>query len=321
MTSASLLSEFEAKYPFSPTSRSIFERIPFEESLRSKEVIEHTEQRLLASLGRDVYERHLSPLIEFVSFFASAFIASQDSFLASKFANREAAMARSYFLKESSETKIRLMDICFGIKLSAGGRYYVLPFEHYLERTCRFNIIRLQKWKLGRQDLISGLVYLNENKLSDLFTDCTKSLISEGVANLKRGVFPRQLEELRKKVLSFIPKKKLPSSGKYSYIEELLRHPVYDGRHRLVWLVLAPYLVNIKGVDDSQAIDIIRNYVSVAGESGDMKRFIEYNVRRARKNGLMPPTLTTLRNEHPDLFALLPPEVKTKNPKNPLVSD
>jgi len=69
-------------------------------------------------------------------------------------------------------------------------------------------------------------------------------------------------------------------------------------------------LVNIKKIDDNQAVEVIRNYVSVAGESSDMKRFVEYNVKRARRNGLLPPTLSTLRNEHPDLYSLLPPEVK-----------
>ena len=39
-----------------------------------------------------------------------------------------------------------------------------------------------------------------------------------------------------------------------------------------------------------------------------MRRFIEYNVRRARRNGLLPPTISTLKNEHPDLYTLLPKE-------------
>jgi len=40
-----------------------------------------------------------------------------------------------------------------------------------------------------------------------------------------------------------------------------------------------------------------------------MKRFVEYNVKRAKRNGLMPPTFTKLRSEHSDLFSLLPKEV------------
>jgi hypothetical protein len=40
-----------------------------------------------------------------------------------------------------------------------------------------------------------------------------------------------------------------------------------------------------------------------------MKRFIEYNVKRAKRNGLMPPTLNKLKAEHPDVYSLLPREI------------
>jgi hypothetical protein len=42
-----------------------------------------------------------------------------------------------------------------------------------------------------------------------------------------------------------------------------------------------------------------------------MRRFIEYNVRRARRNGLLPPTFSRLKSEHPDVYGLLPKEVIT----------
>jgi len=35
---------------------------------------------------------------------------------------------------------------------------------------------------------------------------------------------------------------------KYKWIEHLLVSPVDDGRHRLLWLVIAPYLVNVKNL-------------------------------------------------------------------------
>jgi hypothetical protein len=312
MTSTSLLSEFEVKYPFAPTSRKVFEKLPFEESLASEEVLQQSESRLLTALGKQTYERHLSHPVEFISFFAAAFIASEDRLLTSKFASNEAVMSSYYFVKEGLHTKLDLMKLCFGIELKTEGKSYLLPFEHYLERISRFDLTRLQRWKLGRQNLISGIIHLDENKLTDLFVDCAKSIIVEGVTNLRRGSFPPQLIDLKAKILSVIPRKERPYVGKYSYIEELFKHPVSDGRHRLVWLVLAPYLVNVKRLDEVHAADIIRNYVSVAGESRDMKRFIEYNVRRAKRNGLMPPTLATLKNEHPDVYALLPLEVKSK---------
>lgn len=65
----------------------------------------------------------------------------------------------------------------------------------------------------------------------------------------------------------------------------------------------------MKKLDDEQAIERIRAFVAAAGETSAMRRFIEYNVRRARRNGLLPPTFSTLKTEHPDIYWLLPKEV------------
>ena len=107
-----------------------------------------------------------------------------------------------------------------------------------------------------------------------------------------------------------MPSPKPKTNKGYLYVEDLLAHPVSDGRHRLTWLVLAPYLVNVKKLDDEQAIEKIRAFVAAAGETSAMRRFVEYNVRRARRNGLLPPRFSTLKTEHPDIYWLLPKEVK-----------
>jgi len=110
-------------------------------------------------------------------------------------------------------------------------------------------------------------------------------------------------------VIQYVPSPKPRTSKGYLYVEDLLAHPVSVGRHRLVWLVLAPYLVNVKKFDDETAIEKIRAFVAAAGETSAMRRFVEYNVRRARRNGLLPPTFATLKAEHPDIYWLLPKEV------------
>jgi len=306
------LSDLELRYPFAPRSRRFFESIPVEDGLASQEVVGQAEGRLMSALGRGKYEPHISVVIEFSSFFAAALVASQDGFLTSKFSDREAERAKGFFAREGDREKTAVMNECFGVapELSQeGGRpTYVMPFESYLTIVTRYDLTKAQRWKLTRQALDRGTILLNGNQLNDLFGDCARGVVSEGVRNLRRGVFPKQLVEAKAAVMRYVPAQK-PRAGKgYLYVEDLLKHPVSDGRHRLVWLVLAPYLVNVKKVDNDEAIDRIRAFVSVAGETRDMRRFVEYNVKRARRNGLLPPTLSTLKNEHPDLFWLLPRE-------------
>ena len=310
------LSDLELRYPFAPKSRRFFESIPVEEGLASREVITQSESRLLSALGRTKYEPHISGLIEFSSFFAAALVASQDSLLTLKFSKKEAERAKQFFIKEQPADKVVAISECFGVQArqtedDENQPRYALPFEGYLSLVSRYELTKSPKWKLSRQALEGGTVYMSSNLLNDLFGDCAQTAMAEGVKNLRRASFPKQLQGTKSRVMQYVPVQRAKTGKGYLYVEDLLKHPVSDGRHRLVWLVLAPYFVNVKKVEDEEAIEKIRAFVAVAGETSGLKRFVEYNVRRARRNGLMPPTFSTLKTEHPDIYALLPKEVLT----------
>ena len=322
------LSDLELRYPFAPRSRKFFETIPVEDGLASREVVEQARSRLLNSLGRTRYEPHISELIEFSSFFAAALVASQETFLSSKFSEKESERAKEFFVKEGPRGKLSAMSECFGVGISPVTQEdervrYEMPFEVYLSLVSKYELGKFEGWKLVRQAVGDGTVFLSDNLLNDLFRECARMAVAEGVKNLKRAVFPKQLADVRMNVMEFVPVQR-PRTGKgYNYVDELLKHPVTDGRHRFVWLVLAPYLINVRNVENEEAIEKIRGFVLVGGETADLRRFVEYNVRRARRNGLLPPTLSTLKSEHPDLYALLPKEalaVETA-PKKPVRQD
>ena len=290
-----------------------FESIPVEDGLASREVVAQTQSRLLSSLGRAKYEPHISELVEFSSFFAAALVASQDSVLTSKFSKKEAERSKEFFVKEAPRVKVETAAECFGAALELVDLderpSYSMSFESYLSLVSKYELAKNLKWKLARQELDRGVIRLSDNMLNDLFGDCALAAIAEGVRNLRRGPFPKQLQGVKADVIQYVPSPKPRTSKGYLYVEDLLAHPVSDGRHRLVWLVLAPYLVNVKKLDDEAAIERIRAFVATAGETSALRRFVEYNVRRARRNGLLPPTFSTLKTEHPDIYWLLPKEV------------
>jgi len=309
-----LLSDLELRYPFAPRSRKFFESIPVEEGLASREVIGQTQSRLLSSLGRVKYEAHISELVEFSSFFAAALVASQDTVLASRFSKKEAERAKEYFVKEEPRVKASTIAECFGttvqvLDVGEGRASYSLPFEGYLSLVSKYELAKDPKWKLARHDLDRGTIPMSDNMFNDFFGECALGAIAEGVRNLRKAPFPKQLLGVKSDVIQYVPSPRPKTNKGYLYVEDLLAHPVSDGRHRLTWLVLAPYLVNVKKMDDEQAIEKIRAFVAAAGETSAMRRFIEYNVRRARRNGLLPPTFSTLKTEHPDIYWLLPKEV------------
>ena len=309
-----LLSDLELRYPFAPRSRKFFESIPVEEGLASRDVVGQTESRLLNSLGRARYEPHISELVEFSSFFAAALVASQDPVLASRFSKKEAERAKAFFVREEPRTKVETFAECFGTTFGSadsgdGRASYSVPFEGYLSLLSKHELGKNPRWKLARQELERGVVHMGDNLFNDLFGDCALAAIAEGVRNLGRAPFPKQLLGVKADVIQYAPSPRPRSNKGYLYVEMLLEHPVSDGRHRITWLILAPYLVNVKKLDDEEAIERIRRFVAAAGETSAMRRFVEYNVRRARRNGLLPPTFSTLKSEHPDIYWLLPKEV------------
>ncbi len=309
----STLSDLELRYPFAPRSREFFERVSLDEALASKEVVIQTQDRLLNSLGRAKYEP-TSTDVDVSSFFAGALVASQDPVLASKFSKKEAERAKEFFREEKPRDKVTAMAECFGVRFQevrVDDRRvsYSLPFEQYLALLSKFELGKNPRWKLARQELDKGVIRVTDNMLNDLFGDGALATIMDGVRNLRKAPLPKQLLGVKSDVIQYAPSPKPKTNKGYLYVEALLEHPVSDGRHRITWLILAPYLVNVKRLDDADAIERIRRFVAAAGETSAMRRFIEYNVRRARRNGLLPPTFSTLKTEHPDIFWLLPKEV------------
>lgn len=308
------LSQLMVRYPFTPASRKFFDKLPIEESFSSSEVLRQAESRLLSAIKRQRYERHMSELIEFSSFFVSALIASQDQFLGQKFAETESAHARDYFAAERQQDKSAIVRDCFEIRFSRSelsAYAYSMPVVEYLRGSTKFEL-KSQKWKLVNRPLGGGTVYFTENDIDDFFGDLSEKMIYGGVKNLRKVAFPKQLVAIRDEIIPYLPPPKVKSTRGYLYIEDLLKNPVSDGRHRLTWLVLAPYMVNVKNLEEGDAVDRIRAFVAARGETSSMKRFIEYNVKRAKRNGLMPPTLSKLRAEHPDVYSLLPREIVQK---------
>ena len=99
----------------------------------------------------------------------------------------------------------------------------------------------------------------------------------------------------------------------YSWIEKLLTTPIPDGRKRTVWLILAPYLVNVKRLDDGQAELILREWLKRCNELYPVDRALlnklKYFVRYARERRLKPLSLETLQKRYEELYRIFRPQL------------
>jgi|SRR5579875_231356 hypothetical protein len=93
----------------------------------------------------------------------------------------------------------------------------------------------------------------------------------------------------------------------YEYIERLLSTPVSDGRHRIIWLILTPYLINVKKLSEEDASMLIMKYIDKCNELTNTNAIdrLQYYIQYATVTGLMPPKLVTLQQTEPDLYNII----------------
>jgi Primase X len=97
--------------------------------------------------------------------------------------------------------------------------------------------------------------------------------------------------------------------GTISWIEKLLATSIADYRKYCIWRILAPYLINIRKLEDDQATYIIREWLkkcnSVKRVSFDKTSRIRYNIQSVKKKGFYPIGWNQIKSENVDLYNLL----------------
>lgn len=320
------IDESLAKYPFLSRARQVLTEMPLEDrNLPRHEILDQARYRIeraVRNADNDIQALKEWPqyhdfasrarrtdvnsgLVEFYSFFVAVQASSKDSFMTTALGKSEAQRSKSFFVKEKTEDALRIFHEATDLTLTRKDeRLYTLPVETYLSFGSKHSLFENQKWRLGRLPLEKGIINLSQNLILDLFASVVYSLMVTGTQALRRQPVPADVLMLVRQLEPYVPRKEVGSRANYGYIEEVLKHRVSDGRHRLSWLVLAPYLVNIKGMDENTATEAILEYI------GDTRyrQFVRYQVRRAVRQGLLPPSLSSLKARHGDLFNILEKE-------------
>ncbi len=77
-----------------------------------------------------------------------------------------------------------------------------------------------------------------------------------------------------------------------SWIEKLLTTPIPDVRHRTVNLILAPYMMNVRKLDEDAAVKVISEYIDrcklVNPSTNVNESYIRYQCRYSKTKGMRP---------------------------------
>lgn len=240
-------------------------------------------------------------IVEFYSFFVAVQASSKNSFLTTCLGKSEAQRSKAHFIREGMEDELRVFQEATSLIFTPEpNSLFGCPVEVYLAFGSQYGLFEVPAWKLCNLPLGGGMIHFSQNHIKDLFTSVVNSLMTSGMQALRNQPVRADVLELVQQLEPQIPKT-VGRRANYDYIEEILKHPVSDGRHRLTWLVLAPYLVNIKGFGEEAAIETILQYLG----NTRYRQFVRSNVRRAARQGLLPPSKSTLKSRHADLYEIL----------------
>src|SRR5579884_4012466 len=277
-----------ARYPFLPNAEEYLRNIGFTlEEATSASVVARARERIELAIRNKKVNLDLSNNdIEILSFYIAMLIVKSlaNNWLTHIFARAEGERAKEAFATESKQAVCRIINQLFRLNLQPVER---IPFV-------------LNDAEALKVEFSAPVV--------DLVKDQFSSLIKKRIARIQLPTkIPEPLLEVVNEFKGKLPKPKISSSPKrFEYIEEILRSNVQDGRHRILWLILPPYLVNIKHLSEDEAFEILRSYIDRIGwKEPRADRIIRYNIRRARRIGLLPPTLERLRQTHPDLYTII----------------
>jgi hypothetical protein len=291
--------EFAYRYPFSGAAREIVSaqgnQIARKYLDRAKE---HIDEAVNKGLAYTAVRLSYSKLDYVMTYLYSRMMLS---------AIKDRNLIRAYSRaegKRSADTACKfgtdeVMSVCRELSLELGRRFgsgkggeaeeFAIRFEQYIK-----SAPNRKGYELVNQRLGGGAVILAKDRVPGFLAAAMAREIMKGL--------PIKVNELPGEVVEYCKGVKIKIKGEESarkrdiasesWIEDLLKTPIPDVRHRTVNLILAPYLVNSKNLEVEQATKIIVEYIERCKEIEPNTKvnesYIAYQCSYAKRRGLKP---------------------------------
>ncbi|MCL5239226.1 MAG: DNA primase noncatalytic subunit PriX [Candidatus Marsarchaeota archaeon] len=291
--------DFAYKYPFSKEAKEVVASLN-STAVEAKYIQEGMSQlNGLMKYGRITHERArgiTEVKVRYIMGYAYARMlvsALGDGYSISRFAAAEADSS-SEFLALSVDDMLRICNE-FGLGVERKQAEFLIGFESFVSVPKRDAAVRLINQKLSK-----GTVSVSVSQLLALARGVIEREVAKGLP-IERKLLPKEVVEAAK---SLKPKERKAAlgarAGSYAWIEKLLANPIADVRHRSVNLILAPYLVNVKGMDEESAAKVIIDYIERCKQINPATKinesYIKYQCKYAKNKGMRPLSLTKARD-------------------------
>ncbi|MGC8648871.1 MAG: DNA primase noncatalytic subunit PriX [Candidatus Micrarchaeia archaeon] len=291
--------DFAFKYPFSPDAKLLIEELQINKI--EQKYIAMGSAQLEEALNKNALEyiniSYTPAKIDFVIAYAySRMLVSvlRNPALIQQYARAHALRSAAALEGDNIESIIKLSAV-LKLRLSSCDNALCMNFVDYI-----INKPRDEEYALANMQVSKGLVMLDKHLAIKILEVSIARYISSELT-IKQDNIPKAIVNAAKNIKLPVKNIEYKVEGKRGWIDKLLEIPIADCRHRTVNLILAPYLVNVRGLDVEKASNIISKYIQLCKTvNPDTKiddRYIKYQCEYAKKHSMKPLSLKRARAE------------------------
>ncbi len=212
----------------------------------------------------------------------------------SKYATAEAARSKEA-LESGDNGDIVHVAKELGLKVAVADDSFKVAFAQFTEKMAGY-----PDFSLSNFGMHNGHVVLDRHEMAEALRFFITAEITKGLP-IKLSDIPQRVVAIAKSIKppQAQPSGSIQRKGTFAWVEKLLGTPIPDVRHRTVNLVLAPYLVNTKGLSEEEAAKVISEYIDRCKEldpnTNITDSYIRYQCSYAKRRGLKPLSLARAR--------------------------
>ena len=283
--------DFAYKYPFSTEAKEL---------ISSLNVGAVDERYLMAGLVRvneaiskSKIEFFRAPLTELKYTYLMSYAyarmlisAAGDRYALARYVAAEAGRAGEALFEDRAESVTRIAD---ELKLNFREKdgEFLMDFEDFAMIHQKGEALLL-----ANQQLEKGAVRMTKDRAIKLLEHAIGREIAERLP-IDRKALPKEVIEMSKGI-RLEEKRAIAAEnlGSDAWIEKLLTTPIPDVRHRTVNLILAPYTMNVRKLDEDAAVKVIADYIDrcklLNPNTNVNESYIRYQCRYSKTKGMRP---------------------------------